>query len=88
MATSKKPWTRHKIKDSALKQLAAAINRPDGSLYPGIGYGAPSSRAALLARGLAEEVDKPIRCGYTGGLNIIITEAGREALAEARQEGW
>ena len=86
MATTRKPWTRHKIKDSALKQLAAAANREDGSLYPGIGYGAPSSRAALMARGLAEEVERPSKT--YGQLDTIITEAGRKALAEARQEGW
>jgi len=88
MSTNRKPWTRHKIRDSALKQLAAAVNREDGSLYPGIGYGAPSSRAALVARGLAKDIEIPSKAygGRTG--DTVITEAGRAALAEARQEGW
>ena len=86
MATNRKPWTRHKIMDSALKQLAAAVNREDGSLYPGVGYGAPASRGALLARGLAEDVERPSKT-YSGH-DTVITEAGREALAEARAEGW
>lgn len=87
MATSKKPWTRHKIKDSALKQLAAAANRGDGSLYPGIGYGAPSSRSALVSRGLAEYIKRPSN-QYGGNEDCMITHAGREALADARREGW
>jgi hypothetical protein len=92
MATTKKPWTRHKIKDSALKQLAAAANRPTGSLYPGIGYGAPSSRAALIARGLAVDVkiESDGRGPYSSGnvWDCRITEEGRQALEEARAAGW
>lgn len=88
MSTNMRPWTRHKIRNSALKQLSAAVNREDGSLFPGVGHGAASSRAALLARGLAEEVEQEMPRGYVGNSNIVITEAGREALAEARQEGW
>ena len=87
MATTRKPWTRHKIMDSALKQLAAAVNREDGSLYPGVGYGAPSSRAALLARGLVEDIDQP-STEYGHCFDTVITDAGRDALAEARREGW
>ncbi len=94
-------WTEHKIRDSSLKQLAAAVNRADGSLYPGVGYGAPSSRAALISRGLAEEIYiktgdpcaycqvNEYNCWHSGGHhNTVITAAGREALAEARVEGW
>lgn len=102
MATRKKPYTRHKITDSALKQLAAAVNREDGSLYPGIGAGAPASRGALVKRGLAKEVyidagtepcsycqSNRYDCWHNGGrYDTQITEAGREALADARREGW
>jgi hypothetical protein len=87
MATNKRPWTRHKIRDSALRQLAAAVNRPDGSLYPGIGYGAPSSRSALMARGLAEEITRPSN-QYRGTHDVVITPLGELALIEARAEGW
>ena len=86
--TNKKPWTRHKITDAALKQLAAAALRDDGSLYPGKGHGAPASRMALRNRGLIEDKEQP--CKAYGGLqwDEVINDAGREALAEARQEGW
>jgi hypothetical protein len=91
--TSKHPYTRHKIRDSALKQLAAAVNRPDGSLYPGIGYGAPASRAALVSRGLAEDVisNRHRADGAYSSSDVhdcLITDEGREALEQARKEGW
>ena len=87
MATNRKPWTRHKIKDSALKQLAAAANREDGSLYPGKGHGAASSRQALRSRGLAEYIQRPSN-EYRGTKDCVITPAGELALIEARAEGW
>ena len=86
--TTKRPWTRHKIKDSALKQLAAAANREDGSLYPGIGRGAPASRMALRDRGLIEDKEQPCKTYNNMDWDTVINEAGREALAEARAEGW
>ena len=88
MATTRKPWTRHKIMDSALKQLAAAVNREDGSLYPGVGYGAPSSRQSLIARGLVDQIERRPSCGYKGTYDVAINDVGRKALAEARREGW
>jgi hypothetical protein len=83
----KKFWTEHNLTESMLKQLAAAVIRDDGSLYPGIGNGAPSSRCALTARGLAMPMERRNKA-YGNPWDIIITQAGRDALATARKEGW
>lgn len=79
-------WTEHNLTESMLKQLAAAVNRADGSLYPGIGNGAPSSRCALAARGMVMPMER--RNTYGNPWDIIITQAGRDTLAAARREGW
>ncbi len=88
----KRKYTQYGITESALKQLQAADNRPDGSLYPGIGYGAPASRGALISRGLAEDVIAKVErlSDYSSRSlhDTIITEAGRDALTQARAEGW
>ena len=81
-------YTEHRISNSALKQLAAAANREDGSLYPGIGHGAAASRGALIARGLAEGIERRPSCGYHGHYDVVITSAGKEALRWARRDGW
>ncbi len=83
----KKFWTEHNLTESMLKQLAAAVNRADGSLYPGIGNGAPSSRCALAARGMVMPMDRKNKA-YGNDWDIIITQAGRDTLAAARREGW
>ena len=86
--TNKRPWTRHKIMDNELFQLVAAARRDDGSLYPGIGLDAASSRQSLIARGMVDQIERRPSCGYKGTYDVAINEAGREALAEARREGW
>ncbi len=84
--TSKKPWTRHKITDAALKRLAC--------LQANIDHHHGTSMAALKFKRLAEDGDEyteTIGYGYTRTMHrpcCRITDAGREALAEARQEGW
>ncbi len=89
-----KKYTKHEITESALKQLGAAVNRENGSLLPGIGTGAPSSRSALINRGLAEDIKRECKAypgcsdSYGTKWDTIITAAGREALDQARQEGW
>ncbi len=80
-------WTEHNLTESMLKQLAAAVNREDGSLLPGIGNGAPSSRAALFARGLADNAVYE-STAYPGHRDDRINDAGRKALEDARREGW
>jgi hypothetical protein len=82
-----KSWTEHNLTESMLKQLAAAANREDGSLYPGIGYGAPSSRAALFLRGLAVNAAGDCK-EYPGCRDDRINDTGRKALEDARKEGW
>lgn len=80
-------YTKHGITESALKQLQAAANRPDGSLYPGVGYGAPASRHALVMRELAEYIKRPSQT-YASSKDCVITPAGELALIQARAEGW
>jgi len=79
-------WTEHKLTDSMLKQLAAASNRENGSLYPGIGYGAPSSRAALFVRGLANNAAGECKA-YPGHRDDRINDTGRKALEDTRMFG-
>ncbi len=86
MATNKRPWTRHKLTGSMLKRLAC--------LAANIDHHHGTSMDALKRRGLAEDGDpKTEAIGY-GQVRTIhlpccrLTEAGREALAEARAEGW
>ncbi len=82
-----KTWTEHNLTESMLKQLAAAVIRDDGSLYPGIGHGASSSRAALFIRGLADNAVYECKA-YPGCRDDRINDAGRKALEDARREGW
>ncbi len=90
----KRTWTEHKLTDNMLKQLAGAISRDDGSMYPGIGYGAPSGRSALETRGLCETIvisEDPATYHWAKprkNYGTYITAAGREAFAQAREEGW
>lgn len=90
----KRTWTEHKLTDNMLKQLAAAVSRDDGNLHPGVGYGAPSGRSALDARGLVETVvigEDPATFDWAKprkNYGTFITAAGREAFAQARKEGW
>ena len=89
-----KKWTRHELTNSMLKQLAAANNRGNLSLYPGVGYGAPSSRAALVRRGLAEEICIEIEPPYNEWakprkiFDTRATPLGELALVAARAAGW
>ena len=85
--TNKRPWTRHKITDAALKRLAC--------LHANIDHHHGTSMAALKFKGLAEDGDEHTETigshGFTRTIHLPccrITEAGREALAEARREGW
>jgi len=78
--TSKKLWTKHKLKSDWLKALARAVNRlSDGKTgmvgSDGLGHGSASIRAALRNRGLIDD-------------NDVITAAGIDAVASARLEGW
>jgi len=82
-----KYWTEHNLTDSMLKQLAAAVTRADGSLYPGIGMGAASSRCSLAGRGMIMPMDRRNKA-YGNPWDIIITQLGRDTLAAARKEGW
>lgn len=70
--TSKRPWTKHKVTGHMLKRLAQLA----AGHTPNYG----TAMAALDARGLVD--------GYQSGGKVTLTDAGREALAEARAEGW
>lgn len=85
--TNKKPWTRHKLSTHMLKRLA--------QLSANTGHNHGTAMTALKYRGLAEdgdEITEEYGChGFTRTIYLPccrITEAGREALAEARAEGW
>lgn len=69
-----KKWTHLKLSESMLKRLA----RLKAGHYPGAG----TSMAALERRGLVNITGDPYPRGYA------LTEAGGQALAEARREGW
>lgn len=85
MTTSRK-WTAHKLTEAMLKRLAC--------LAANIDHHHGTSMAALKSRGLAEDGDEhteTIGYGYARTICLPccrITEAGREALAKARAEGW
>ena len=82
--TTRRTWTQHKLTTHMLKRLAQL----QAGLTPN--YGTPMS--ALIHRDLVEEYEMEV-----DGIGIAmrwpvqacrITDAGREALAEARAEGW
>lgn len=73
---ARKTWTVHNLTEAQLKQLSAANNRVDGSMYPGRGNGAGLAREALFRKGLAAPT-----------LGVIRYE-GVKALEAAREEGW
>ena len=68
-------YTEHKLTDAMLRKLSRLRKGP-ADFYSGTGD-------ALVSRGLAE--------GGWDGVRPIpysITDAGREALEQARKEGW
>jgi hypothetical protein len=87
MATSKKRYTRHKLNGHQLKRLA--------QLAANNGHQHGTSMGALRARGLVEdgdEITEQYGChGFTRTIHLPccrLTDAGREALEEARAAGW
>ncbi len=75
-------WTQHRLSSHMLKRLA--------QLQAGCSHNHGTPMTALEFRGM---VDNPERhwCEDTrqySGPCCVITEAGRDALAEARAEGW
>ena len=76
----KTTYTQHKLKSDWLKALARAKLLVDdgkvGHLFGlGLGYGSAMIRAALANRGLIDQ-------------HHIITDAGIDAVVQARKEGW
>ncbi len=82
-------WTEHNLTEHMLKRLAQLAS-PSGDHNHG------TSMGALHWRGMVEDgpiVERPLsRSGYPlppARLPCcVITDKGREALAEARAEGW
>lgn len=67
-----KTYTEHKLTDPMLQRLSKICK---GKRCGGI------SMLALEARGLAVEITEP-------NYQWVPTDLGREALADARREGW
>lgn len=71
-----KTYTQHKLTDPMLQRLSEA-SKPGGTFRGGV------SMVSLEERGL-------VRVGalYHSQRRKVATEAGRQALAQARAEGW
>ena len=88
---SRRTWTEHRLTDGMLRQLCVAMSNDRGSVHPGVGKNAGSSRSALKRRGLIRETttDYTSPTGRSWPIyDDVITPTGREALAAARAEGW
>jgi hypothetical protein len=72
MSTSKKTHGPHNLTGAMLKRLA--------QLAAGITPNYGTSMAALASRGLVD--------GYATGGPVTLTQAGREAIEQARAAGW
>jgi len=84
-----KTWTEHKLTTHMLKRLAQ-LNAPCTA-----GHNHGTSMGALKVRGLAEDGTPTVVGGPEPWQRRTIhvpccriTQAGREALAQARREGW
>lgn len=77
-------WTKHRLSGHMLKRLA--------QLSAGHQANCGTPMTALVFRGMVEECEKEVEARTGGGTWLItehrITDLGREALAEARAEGW
>ena len=77
--TSKRPYTRHKLTGSMLKRLAQLAS-------PSKEHNHGTSMHALYFRKLVTGWEQGNREPWPNCCTL--TEAGREALADARREGW
>jgi len=74
-----KTYTQHKLTDAMLRRLSKTKNgkSPGGT-----------STDALERRGLVKTSRATVKSEQTRTWRTEITDAGREALAQARLEGW
>ena len=84
-------YTEHKLTDAQLRRLSAIVNNTNGMAQAG------TAGNALIRKGLVRELwREEVRSLYEEGPSYIrrvfdgreATDAGREALAQARREGW
>ncbi len=77
-------WTKHRLSTHMLKRLAQ-LSSPNPSAH---NHGTPMT--ALEFRGMVENPDRSWCEDFRqyDGPCCVITDLGREALAEARAEGW
>jgi hypothetical protein len=73
------PYTKHKISDAALQRLSAIV--------AGRRHGHGPALNALIRRGLVRAPDGAGDVWRFGG-QFLPTDAGIDALAQARREGW
>ena len=75
-------YTKYKLTDAQLRRLSALVNQTKGAATAGV------AGQALIRKGLAVSARKAWGEDRYAEFPVAATEAGREALEQARREGW